>query len=91
MVSVPRGENWFFQGQGKEKKKKEGKGKEERERERETERKFILLNILGWPKSLFKKERKEGRKERNSFKYIWLAKKFVQERKEGRKERKKFF
>ena len=61
----------------KKKKKREGKGKEERERERETDRKFILLNILGWPKSLFKKGRKEEKKEKNSFKYIGLSIMFV--------------
>ena len=46
MVSVPRGENWFFQGQGKEKKRKKKKRKEkgrknEKERERQKENSFF--------------------------------------------------
>ena len=46
-------------GPGKRKKGRKNTKK------RETERKFILLlNILGWPKSLFRKGRKEGRKAR---------------------------
>lgn len=61
-------------------------GKRKEERERDTERKFVLLNILGWPKVY---SRTKGRKkERNCFKHIWLAKMFVQKRKERRRKKK---
>ena len=59
--------------------------------ERDTERKFIPLNILGWPKSLFKKERKEEKKEILLNIFGWPKSLFKNGRKEERKKEKNSF